>query len=215
MSRVVRSVAHRTRPPARPVVTFNPGCHAPLPPRPITVEQYHGLIESGILQPDDRVELINEWIVEKMPNNPPHASTVKRVNDRLQTLLEPDYCVRSQSPITLPKNEPEPDCVVATGPATKYFPRHPGVDDLLFIAEVADSSRNFVREMKNQVYAAVGIPVYWIVNVKDRIIEVYTKPGNGKSPGYKSRKDYRPGTSVPVVVGGKKVGTVPVDELLP
>jgi len=215
MSRVVRSVAHRTRPPVKRAVAFNPGRHAPLPARPITVEQYHELIESGILQPDDRVELINEWIVEKMPNNPPHASTVKCVNDRLQTLLEPDYCVRSQSPVTLPKNEPEPDCAVATGPQTKYFTRHPGVDDLFFVVEVADSSRNFDREVKNQVYATAGIPIYWIVNVKDRIVEVYTKPGNGKSPGYRTRKDYAPGTSVPVVVGGKKVGSVPVDELLP
>jgi Uma2 family endonuclease len=215
MSRVVRSVAHRTRPLAKPAVVFNPARHAPLPPRPISVEQYHILIESGILQPDDRVELINEWIVEKMPNNPPHASTVKRVYDRLQSLLEPDYCVRSQLPMTIPKNEPEPDCVVATGPAMKYDSRHPGPGDVEFVIEVADTSRKFDREVKNQVYAAAGITVYWIVNVKERVIEVYTKPGNGKSPGYRARKEYAPGSSVLVVVGGKKVGSVPVDELLP
>jgi Uma2 family endonuclease len=179
------------------------------------VDQYHRLIDFGILQPDDRVELINEWIVEKMPNNPPHRKSVMRVYDRLRPLFGPEWYLLCQLPITLPTSEPEPDFSVSIGPEQKYDTRHPGVGEVEIVVEVSDSSRKFDREVKNQVYSSAGIPVYWIVNVKDRVVEVYTKPGNGKLPGYKTRKDYRLGESVPVVVGGKKVGSVPVTELLP
>src|SRR5262245_33366703 len=125
MSRVVRSVAHRTRPPARPAVVFNPARHAPLPPRPITVEQYHQLIDADVLTSSDKVELINGWIVEKMPNNPPHRKSVMRVYNKLFPLLGQECYLTCQLPITLPNSEPEPDFCAATGPEEKYDSRHP------------------------------------------------------------------------------------------
>src|SRR5438132_7154565 len=103
MSRVVRSVAHTTQPPLKRAVPFMPGSHAALPAWPLSAAQYHDLIENGVLMPHDRVELIHGWMVEKMPNNPPHRFSVKRVYDRLLPLLGPEYYVTSQLPITLPE----------------------------------------------------------------------------------------------------------------
>ena len=93
--------------------------------------------------------------------------------------------------------------------------RHPGPKDLVLVVEVSDSSLGFDRGTKMAVYAAAKIVQYWIVNVNDRRVEVYTQPKGGKNPSYKLRTDYGPGDAVPVVVAGKQVGAVAVKELLP
>ncbi len=61
------------------------------------------------------------------------------------------------------------------------------------------------------VYGRAGIPVYWIVNLVDRQVEVYTAPS---LTGYASRVDYTSGMSVPVVIAGTVVGHIAVDDIL-
>lgn len=205
-------------------VTKKPKPAAPLPPavtplavRRFTLAEYHHLIQTGFFREDDRVELLNGWIVAKMGINPPHASALTRTTRRLRRLLGDDWVVREQSSLTIPTSdsEPEPDVVVAPGPEDAYDARHPQPKDTVLLVEVAESSLAEDRGEKLRTYAVAKIAVYWIVNLVDRRVEVYTQPRGGKSPTYKQQTDYGPDDAVPVVVGGKELGRIPVKELLP
>src|SRR5438552_2158980 len=77
-----------------------------------TVKQYQRMIEIGILTEDDRVELLEGCIVDKMPHNPPHDGTINRINRRLIPILPDGWLLRVQSAITLARSEPEPDLVI-------------------------------------------------------------------------------------------------------
>ena len=180
----------------------------------ITVDQYHRMMTSGAITTADRCELIHGLLVEKPRINPPHAYAIARLTRRLFPLAG-DSVVRVQLPITLSDSEPEPDFVLAGGTDEDYADRHPGPKDVLLVVEVSDSSLDDDQGTKLRMYAAEKLPVYWIVNIPDRRVEVYTQPRGGKAPTYRTRADYAPGQSVPVTVAGTALGSVPVSELLP
>jgi Uma2 family endonuclease len=120
--------------------------------------------------------------------------------------------VRSDSPVRLPPDgEPEPDHCVVRGVERDYSVRHPDPPDVGLLVEIADSSLAADRQMA-VTYGASGIPVYWIVNLVDRQIEVYTGP---KSDGYGDVRVYQPGDDVPVVLDGTEVGRLAVSDILP
>lgn len=209
------SASHTTRrpKPTRSVLATVMAFGRPL--HRITVEQYHAMQDDGTIRKEDRCELIHGFLLEKPIIKPPHASAISRVMKQLVTLLGLDVVVRIQLPITLSDSEPEPDAMLAAGTDEDYDARHPGAGDVLFLVEVSDSSLDFDREVKLPLYAGEGIAQYWILNVQARCIEVYTHPRGGKKPGYKKTATYLRGDHVPVVVGGKKLGTIPVAKLLP
>jgi Uma2 family endonuclease len=180
-----------------------------------TVAQYHRMIRSGILTEDDRVELLDGWVVKKMAHNPPHDSAIARIQRRLATQLGEGWLIRVQSAITTKDSEPEPDLVVVTGPEEEYDTRHPTGGDIALVIEVADSSVDLDRDLKGPIYARARIPIYWVVNLPARQIEVYTRPRAGKSPAYRQRTDYAANQAVPLVVGNKVVAHLPVQPLLP
>ena len=209
MTIAIRSLERRLKPSA------SRNGHAervPGTPARFTVAQYHGMIRAGVLTTNDKVELINGWIVHKMPIYAPHRDAVTNVYDVLKTLFGADGLVHSQQPITLADSEPEPDGAVWQPPKSKYRDRHAGPGEVLIVIEVSDSSLAFDRSTKLAMYAAAGIPVYWVVNLIDKQIEVYTKP---KGQKYAKRTDYKPGDAVPVTVAGKKRGTIAVADVLP
>ena len=180
-----------------------------------TVDQYHQMIETGIIKEDDRVELLDGWIVQKMPPNPPHSQAVRRLNRWFTRALGEDWVLGVQDPATMTHSEPEPDLVIARGPEERYGDRHPGPLDIALVIEVADTSLSEDRSAKFSIYARARIPIYWIVNLIDRRVEVYTQPRGGKNPTYRTRRDYGPAESVPVALAGKTVGSIPVREILP
>jgi Uma2 family endonuclease len=180
-----------------------------------TVRQYHRMIETGILTANDRVELLEGWIVDKMPHNPPHDGTVGRINRRLLRLLPDEWLLRVQSAITLGDSEPEPDLTVVRGPEETYFTRHPRPRDIGVLIEVADSTLLTDRRKKGSLYARFRIPIYWIVNINDECIEVYTQPIGGKSSRYRLRADYPSDQTAPLILGGAEVARIPVHDLLP
>jgi Uma2 family endonuclease len=180
-----------------------------------TVEQYHEMIRTGILKEDDPVELLDGWIVEKMPPTPPHSQAVRCLNRRLATLLSGDWVLCVQDPATMTSSEPQPDIAVAVGPEERYAQRHPGPRDLALVVEVSDTSLAQDQTTKLAIYAAARLPVYWIVNLVDRRVEVYTGPRGGKNPTYRTRRDYGPDDAVPVTLAGRTAGSIPVREILP
>jgi len=184
--------------------------------RRFTVAEYHELIRIGVLTTEDRVELIDGYLVNKMPQNDPHASTVQRLAEDLFRTTPTGWQARSQLPITLANGEPEPDAAVVRGGRRTYDDRHPGPADFGVVIEVADSTLRFDRRFKMAEYAGAHIPVYWIVNLIDAHVEVYTDPdATADPPAYRTRTDYAPGQSVPLVLDGQTVASIPVADLLP
>jgi Uma2 family endonuclease len=180
-----------------------------------TVKQYHRLIETGILTDNDRVELLEGWIVDKMPHNPPHNISITRINRRLLPLLPEKWLLQVQCAVTLRHSEPEPDFAILRGPEEAYFHRKPVPRDVALLMEVADSSLLEDRRYKSHVYAQVRIPEYWIINLVEARVEVYTQPRAGKSPGYRHRRDYGIDESVPLILEGQEIAKIPVRDLLP
>ena len=192
---------------------------ATVPTEPVwrfTVEQYHEMIRAGILTEDDPVELLEGWLVPKMPKNPPHRVVTRLTQKALDRILPPGWDVGVQDPVTTDTSEPEPDLAVARGETRDYVDRHPGPKDVALAIEVSETTLNRDRGLKKRIYARARIPVYWIINLMDRQIEVYTAPtGPTKTPDYRRREVYGPGDSVPVVIDGKQVGSLRARELLP
>src|SRR5262245_47723154 len=105
-----------------------------------TVAQYHDMVRNGILGENDRVELLDGWIVDKMTHNPPHDGTVSVVKDEVEPELPRGWMLRIQSAITLATSEPEPDLAAVKGPARRYMRSHPRPQDIGLLIEVADTS---------------------------------------------------------------------------
>ncbi len=159
-----------------------------------TLAQYHWLTEHGFFQPEDRVELIEGFLVEMSPLNPLHADTVDALMEELVNKVKRRAKVRVQQPITLPEQvtEPEPDFVLAVR-TEDYRKKHPLPTDLLLVGEVSDSTLAYDRGKKARLYAAAGIQEYWIVNLIDNVLEVYRNPmGSGSNAGYKVKLTYTP-----------------------
>src|SRR5262245_28484315 len=187
------------------------------PPYPVyrfTVDQYHRMVDTGILTKDDRVELLEGWIVPKMPHNPPHDGTVWLVQTALLPRLPKGWILRVQSSITTSDSEPEPDVVVARGPGLRYFTAHPQPKEIALVVEVADTTLNQDRDEKGRLYAQARIPIYWIVNLPDTKIEVYTEPKTGRRAGYRKCRAYTFGKPLPLVIDSHEVAQIDLHELL-
>lgn len=180
-----------------------------------SVDEYHRFIELGILNEDDRVELLDGNVVLKMAHNPPHDISVQKLTKRLVRVAPEGWEVRIQLAITLAESEPEPDAVLARGPEDTFSTRHPHAPDIGLVVEVSASSLPIDRSDKGRIYAQAQLPIYWIINVEERQIEVYTDPKSSDPiPAYAARIDYKVGESVPLVLDGKLVASIPVSELM-
>jgi Uma2 family endonuclease len=205
--------------PEVPVVWRHNGTVAeeiPLAVRQFTVDEYQRMIEAGILPEHAPVELLQGWIVQKMPRNPPHDSALFRIQKEMFQRLPAEWLCRGQSEITTDDSRPEPDLAIVRGPEDRYDERHPGPEDTAVAIEVSDSTLQRDRTLKAQVYARARIPVYWIVNLPQSLVEVYTDPsGPDANPGYRQRHDYGLEDAVPLVLDGREVARIPVRNLLP
>lgn len=183
--------------------------------RRMSLAEYHRLIEIGFFTPDDKVELLDGYLVRKMPQDDPHAVIVDILPDLLKDRLPSGWTVRAQLPITLSGNsEPEPDAVVCLGPKKRYLGGHPTGKDIPIAIEVADTTIRRDRTIKLSIYSRNRIPSYWIVNIPARTVEVYTSPVVGRSPRYRTRTDYVLGTRIPIIIEGETVAELGVDEIL-
>jgi Uma2 family endonuclease len=184
--------------------------------RRFSVAEYHRLIELGMLTEDDNIELLEGYLVHKMSRNPPHDAAIQKGMKRWLRVLPAGWDLRVQSAITLTESEPEPDFAIVRGDENAYLTRHPTAADIGLVVEVSDSTLPGDRDDKGRIYARAGIPCYWIVNLVDGQIEGYTSPsGPVADPKFAQRVDYRPGDSVPLILGGTTVVQVAVQDLLP
>jgi Uma2 family endonuclease len=182
----------------------------------LSIEQYHAIIQAGILTDEDSVELLEGWLVFKMPKNPPHRVTTRLVRTALENILPRGWYVDSQEPITLSNSEPEPDIVVVRGDTRQYLDRHPGAEDIALIIEVSDTTLQRARTVKKRIYARAGISTYWIVNLLEEQVEVYSQPlVEVEQPDYSQRLDFGRSAVIPIIIEGREIGAIAVDALLP
>jgi len=201
------------------VLTPASGGVSQTPPYPIyrlSVDDYHRMIQGGILTDEDAVELLEGWFVPKMLHNPPHDGTIQVVNEVIGVCLPSGWRLRIQSAVTTDDSEPEPDLAVVQGDSRTYLSRHPGPLDIALLIEVADATLLRDRRDKGRLYARAGIVCYWIINLVDRRIEVYTDPtGADANARYQRHRDYGPQDTLPFIINGKDQGPIPVAQLLP
>jgi Uma2 family endonuclease len=180
----------------------------------LSVGKYHEMIRLGVLTDDDPVELLEGWLVEKMPRNPAHTFSTESSRDLLQAALPQGYFVNSQQSITTSDSEPEPDNAVIRGRREDYLEHHPFPKDVVLVIEVADSSLRHDQTVKGRIYAVAGILEYWIINLVEKQLEVYTQP-SAEQGIYKQRQIYSLTDSVPLRIEGKEVTRLPVQSLFP
>ena len=187
----------------------------------IPLEVYHGIVDSGLLGPSDKVVLLDGILVKKMGKGDPHVSVTLLVSQALRALGERGWHVRPEAAVALSSSPagrpsvPEPDVSVVRGAIRDYLARTPTPADTVLVVEVADSSLRKDRVGLAR-YSWTNIPVTWIINVNERIVEVYSRPtGPANISKYQDIKIYGNDDEIPVVLDGLEVGKVAVKDLLP
>jgi len=187
----------------------------PYQPVRMSVARYHQLTKAGAFTEHDEVELLDGVVTEKMSKNPPHRIATRRCDLAFSKLVPDGWHVQNQEPVTLQNSEPEPDVAIVRGQLQDYASRHPGPGEIAVVVEVSDKTLVTDR-FKAQLYAAAGIPVYWIVNLSERVIEVYQEPTPANKPThYATIRCYSPEEDIPLVIADTELARLRVQELLP
>lgn len=146
--------------------------------RLFTVEEYYRMAESGILDPDDRVELIEGEIIQMAAIGSRHAAIVDRLTRLFTSRLGERAIVRVQNPVRLSDlSEPEPDISILHDREDFYAGGHPGPAETYLLIEVADTSLPFDRERKMPLYGRSGVPESWLVDIENGRVTVHRGPG--------------------------------------
>jgi len=178
--------------------------------------QYERLVDTGFFRPGEPIELIGGELLVSEPQGGPHVTAVGLTEDALRAAFGPGWVVREEKPIALDDDsEPEPDLAVVPGKHRDYVGGHPATPVL--VVEVAETSLAWDREHKGSLYARGRVADYWIVNLVDRVLEVYREPvPDAAAPfgwRYESMDTLRPPASVsPLAQPGARVA---VADLLP
>ena len=155
-------------------------------PRRFNVDEYYKMAEAGILSHDERVELVNGEIVEMSPIGKRHRSSVYALGHLISLQLGDQAIVGVQNAVHLDDcREFQPDVTILKSSDDFYLSYPPGPDDVLLLIEVSDSSLSYDRNVKLSLYAGAGVPEFWIVNIPDGVVEVYTDPTDGE---YQTRR---------------------------
>lgn len=147
--------------------------------RRFTLDEYHRMGETGILGPNDRVELIEGEIIEMSPIGSLHAGTVARIHHLFAIRLRDRVVVWSQNPLLLVQHqsEPEPDVMLLAPRTDFYAGALPEPPDVRLLIEVADSSLPYDRRTKLPLYARAGVAEAWLVDLDGSRLEIHRGPG--------------------------------------
>ncbi len=186
-------------------------------PYRLTTRQYLVMIVSGIIPHDAHVELLDGRLVDQMTKFAPHNYTARQLGLHLKDLLGAAWIISEEKSVSLGRHwRPEPDIAIIRGPNGRYRESDPSAKDVGLMVEVADSSYPTDRGEKWRAYAAACIPIYWIVNLGNSQIEVYTDPiGRGKKASYRQTATFGPDAEVPIVIDGQFIGRIAVKDILP
>jgi Uma2 family endonuclease len=179
----------------------------------ITVDQYERMIDAGTIGEDDPVELIEGRLVPKMTKKPDHMSASGRARRAIERVLPSGWHARIEGPVRIPSrdSEPEPDLAVVRGEIDDYEERHPDPRDVALVVEISKSSLAEDRKLA-ETFGGAEIPIYWIVNLVQRQLEVYSRPTNGT---YTSSAIFKKNDLVDLILDDQIVAQIRVSDLLP
>lgn len=181
----------------------------------LTVAEYQRLIREGVIKHSDRVVLLEERLVAVPVRSPAHDGTLQVVQHRLADVVPSGWRCRVRLSLELLDSQPEPDLCLVRGTSRTFLTRHPTPADVALVIEVADSSLLRDQRDKTRIYARAGLPLYWIVNLPDRRVEVYANPsGPVGVPQYGTFATYQPGDAIPLPLDAATVSVTAAD-LLP
>lgn len=165
--------------------------------RSLSVQDYHRMVEAGILAADERVELIEGQLYTMAAQGTAHSAAVTRIDRMLSRRLAGRALLRFQDPVQLSDfSEPEPDVAVVQLDPLDYEDHHPTPREIFWLIEVADSTLRRDRDLKVPVYGRSGIAEYWILDVQERCLYVFRQPEHG---GYgMEQKLYGQDTVIPL-----------------
>lgn len=172
-----------------------------------SVEEYHDMIEKGILS-NRSVELIAGEIWSMSPEGPLHHSLNWEIADYLRDLLAGVALVSEAHPITLADSEPEPDIAVVRLPRSQYRYRHPMTEDIYWLVEISDTTLDYDLGTKKKAYARGRISEYWTVDTNNKLIRVFQQP---QGDDYQVSQDYKQGIITPLAFPNLQI---PVERLL-
>jgi Uma2 family endonuclease len=178
--------------------------------------EYERLIELGVFQPGEPIELIGGELMVAEPKGAPHYTAIRKTAKALEAAFGPGWEVRTEGPIGLDDDsEPEPDVAVVPGSADDYARAHPSRPVLT--VEVAESSLAVDRQHKGSLYARAGLPDYWILNLVDRVLEVFREPAPDSAAPFGWRYARREvfDASARVTPLAAPESSIPVSRLLP
>jgi Uma2 family endonuclease len=177
--------------------------------RRFSVEEYHRLIDAGIFTEQDRVELLDGYLIEKdMVRPPEHDGPMDLFEGAIAGLIPPGWFLRIQRAVTLSNSEPEPDYAIVRGTRRDYLARHPGPDDIGLLVEVSHTSLGSDLSDKVRIYGAAGIPFYWVIDTINRKVIVFA------APDYSRPVEHPIGSKVPLIIAGRTIGHIAVSDLL-
>jgi Uma2 family endonuclease len=188
----------------------------------ITLEEYRRMAEAGLFGPEPKIELIEGVLVDKMTRNLPHVHATNLIQDILHHFLPrgSGFWIQMSNPVVIEdrQSEPEPDATIVRGTVRDFGGRIATPADAAVVIEVADTSYAYDRNVKTAVYATGGVPIYWILDLNRRRLEVLTKPAPAEgdaSARYEEVRIFEADDEVPLVLDGREVGRFAVREILP
>ena len=185
------------------------------PLRRFSVDEYRRWTEAGRFAEDDNFEMLEGWIVEKMPKNPRHDSRVTWAQSVLQRELPPGWHCRNQCSLETFDSVPEPDLAIVRGNILDYANHHPTGADTALVVEVADTSLFTDRE-KRHVYARAGVLEYWIINLVASQIEIFRdRHGTANDAEYATEQILNQSDTLTLTIPGTSPRSIRVADLIP
>jgi Uma2 family endonuclease len=152
------------------------------------------MARAGVLKPDERVELIEGRIVDMSPIGPWHTHRHSKLDRAIQRLYPEPTIIATQGALHLDEDmELQPDLLVLRPDADEYEDRVPTPADVILLVEVADTSREYDLTTKVDLYAAHGVPEYWVVDKELNAIHVFRRP---QDRAFNEHRIHRKGESI-------------------
>jgi Uma2 family endonuclease len=183
---------------------------APVLKRVFRVDEFHRMADGGVFAEDDRLELLDGEIVRMTPIGSRHAGCVARLSDLLWERCRAVAIVNVQNPLVLSEQtEFYPDIALLKRRPDFYSQSHPQPGDVLLVVEVADTTADYDRRIKVPRYARAGIPEVWVVDLRDRAIDVYRQ-----AEGEQYREQRRVGPGESLAIPGVSVQRIAFEDVL-
>jgi Putative restriction endonuclease len=161
------------------------------------------------------VELIEGTTVKKLTRSLWHDAAHERAAEIIGQLVPLHWQMLTAHQLVAADSRTEPDLLIIRGRLNETSNEPASPEDVPWVMEIADASLVFDRRTKRRIYARAAIPIYWLLNLPDRQLEVHSNPsGPVPMPDYQEQRVYRLGENVAFVLE-EDLGLVRVGDLIP